>query len=506
MAQALRNPRPRGHLVHSSTGADTHHGFHPGSFRGRQHVAAIVVVGLLALVTFRLFPVTDVLVVNDGRAVHVRTTFDTPADALEAAKVDLEPGDRVVVARGDNQSSIAVHRARAVEIEADGTNIVLETQASTVAGALAAAGVEVLEGDQVYVDGHLTTTRGPLESNASPRVNLSAGRVGAAGTPQIEVVRARPVTVIVGGTRLETRTAGTTVDEVLEGLGILVREVDLVQPALDAPVSDGLEISVAQARSVSVLLNGEPRTMYTLAGTVGELLGVLSIELGPDDVVTPSAATPLDDEMQVTIALTSIVTEKIEETIPSPVVNETDPSLPSGQVRVVEGAPGLRVLGYESTYRNGELVSRVAIPGDVTVVREATPTRHIAGTARASQPAAAQPAAPPAAASAPDTGFSGTYEQKVTAFTTWYNASHGGKTRDDPWYGYTATGARLEKGICATDPSYIPMGTLMYIPGYGTCLAADIGGGVRGWHVDLGFPESAVNPWGAEYVDIYIIE
>src|SRR5690606_34309147 len=113
LAQALRNPRPRGHLVHPTTGADTHHGFHPGSFRGRQHVAAIVVVGLLALVTFRLFPVTDVLVVNDGRAVHVRTTFDTPSEALEAAKVDLEPGDRVIVARGDNQSSIAVHRARA---------------------------------------------------------------------------------------------------------------------------------------------------------------------------------------------------------------------------------------------------------------------------------------------------------------------------------------------------------------------------------------------------------
>lgn len=507
MAQALRNPRPRGHLVHPSPGADTHHGFHPGSFRGRQHVAAIVVVGLLALVTFRLFPVTDVLVVNDGRAVHVKTTFDTPSEALEAARVDLEPGDRVVVARGDRQSSVAVHRARAVEIDVDGTSMVLETQASTVAGALAAAGVEILEGDQVFVNGRLTTPRGPLESETATQVTFTPGSVTGASTPQIEVVRARPVKVTVGGTTLETRTAGTTVDEVLEGLGILVREVDLVHPGLDAPVSEGLEINVAQARSVSVLLNGEPRTMYTLAGTVGELLEILAIQPGPDDSVSPPATTALTDNMQVTIALTEVVTEKLEEAIPSPIVNETDPSLPSGQVSVVEGSPGLKLVGYEATYRNGELVSRVAIPGDVTVVREATPTRHIAGTARASQPAApAQPASPPATNSAPDTGFSGTYKEKVTAYTTWYNASHGGKTRDDPWYGYTATGARLEKGICATDPAYIPMGTLMYIPGYGTCLAADVGGGVRGWHVDLGFPESAVNPWGAEYVDIYIIE
>ncbi len=507
MAQALRNPRPRGHLIHNRTGADTHHGFHPGSFRGRQHVAAIVVVGLLALVTFRLFPVSEVLVVNDGRAVHVRTTFDTPSDALDAAKVDLGPGDRVVVAKGEKQSSVAVHRARAVEIEVDGTSMVLETHASTVAGALAAAGVEVLDGDQVFVDGKLTTSRGPLNSGPDTLVSLSSGRVAGASAPQIEIVRARPVHVSIDGSLIETRTTGSTVDEVLEGLGILVREVDLVSPALNTVVSDGLVIEVAQASSVSVLLNGNSRTMYTLATSVGELLAVLGIEPGPGDIISPAVSTPLEEGLVVTIGLTQVLTEHLEESIPSPVVYESDPSLPTGKVRVVEGMPGLRSVGYEATYRNGELVSRTAIPGDVTVVREATPTRHISGTARRSQPTAVQPASPPAATSpVSDAAFSGTYRDKVTAFTTWYNASHGGKTRDDPWYGYTATGAWLEKGICATDPAYIPMGTLMYIPGYGTCLAADVGGGVRGWHVDLGFPESAVNPWGANYVDIYIIE
>lgn len=505
MAQALRNPRRRGHLIHQRSGADTHHGFHPGSFRGRQHVAAIVVVGLLALVTFRLFPVTDVLVVNDGRAVHVRTTFDTPAEALDAAKVNLGPGDRVVVAKGERQSSIAVHRARPVEIEADGQSIVVDTQAATVAGALAAAGVEVLEGDLVYVDGNLTTTRGPLQTQPGTLISYRPGQVGAAGAPQIEVVRAKPVRVAVGENVIQTRTAGATVDAVLEGLGILVREVDLVRPPLETPVSDDLLIEVAQARSVSVVLNGQARTMYTLAETVGELVSVLSIDIGPGDFVEPELGTRLDEGAMVTIGLTQVVVEQLQETIAPPIVYETDPSMPSGELRVVEGTPGIRVLSYEATYRNGELVSRVAIPGDVSVLREASPTRHIAGTGARSQPA---PAAPPAVSGNPasDPGFSGAFSQKVTAFTTWYNASHGGKTRDDPWYGYTATGARLEKGICATDPAYIPMGTMMYIPGYGTCLAADVGGGVRGWHVDLGFPESAANPWGATYVDIYILD
>ncbi len=91
--------------------------------------------------------------------------------------------------------------------------------------------------------------------------------------------------------------------------------------------------------------------------------------------------------------------------------------------------------------------------------------------------------------------------------TTWYNASHGGKSRDDPAYGITATGVRVDKGICAVDPSVIPLGTWMYIPGYGLCLAADVGGGVKGYHVDLGFPESVGDPgWGKRVLDIYILE
>jgi 3D (Asp-Asp-Asp) domain-containing protein len=51
--------------------------------------------------------------------------------------------------------------------------------------------------------------------------------------------------------------------------------------------------------------------------------------------------------------------------------------------------------------------------------------------------------------------------------------------------GTTATGIPVAPGVVATDPAYIPLGTQMYIPGYGDGVAADTGGAVRGWTIDL---------------------
>ena len=103
--------------------------------------------------------------------------------------------------------------------------------------------------------------------------------------------------------------------------------------------------------------------------------------------------------------------------------------------------------------------------------------------------------------------FSGEIVERRTVLATWYDASHGGKERDDPWYGITSVGRRLQKGICATDPTYIAMGTRFFVPGYGMCLAADVGYAIKGAHIDLGFPENAGPiPWRTGDVEIYILE
>jgi 3D (Asp-Asp-Asp) domain-containing protein/peptidoglycan hydrolase CwlO-like protein len=69
--------------------------------------------------------------------------------------------------------------------------------------------------------------------------------------------------------------------------------------------------------------------------------------------------------------------------------------------------------------------------------------------------------------------------------------------------GRTATGAPTGWGIVAVDPSVIPLGTQMTIPGYGSGVAADTGSAVQGSTIDLWFPSVAqARAWGRRTVTI----
>ena len=69
--------------------------------------------------------------------------------------------------------------------------------------------------------------------------------------------------------------------------------------------------------------------------------------------------------------------------------------------------------------------------------------------------------------------------------------------------GHTATGLPVGFGVVAVDPAVIPLGTRMTIPGYGQGVAADTGGAVSGYTIDLWFPTLAdALAWGRRTVTI----
>jgi 3D (Asp-Asp-Asp) domain-containing protein/peptidoglycan hydrolase CwlO-like protein len=113
--------------------------------------------------------------------------------------------------------------------------------------------------------------------------------------------------------------------------------------------------------------------------------------------------------------------------------------------------------------------------------------------ARTVEIAAAVPTAPPlapveAASALPPPSGPGTLTVTVTGYSI---------------RGRTATGIPTAPGVVAVDPSVIPLGTRLTIPGYGDGIAADTGGGVRGSTIDVWFPTHAqALAWGRRTVTI----
>ena len=95
-------------------------------------------------------------------------------------------------------------------------------------------------------------------------------------------------------------------------------------------------------------------------------------------------------------------------------------------------------------------------------------------------------------------------EWSLTA-TAYYAFGSGGN--DINGNGITATGLRARKGIVAVDPRIIPLGTKLYIPGYGEALAADTGGWIKNDRIDLCFESlEECFRFGRRKIRVYLVE
>ena len=72
--------------------------------------------------------------------------------------------------------------------------------------------------------------------------------------------------------------------------------------------------------------------------------------------------------------------------------------------------------------------------------------------------------------------------------------------------GRTALGVPCARGVVAVDPRLIPLGTRLFVPGYGMAVAADVGTAVKGRIIDLWMPtDAAARKWGRRTVTITVL-
>jgi len=101
---------------------------------------------------------------------------------------------------------------------------------------------------------------------------------------------------------------------------------------------------------------------------------------------------------------------------------------------------------------------------------------------------------------------------KVRVVATGYYAGYEstGKHPSHPSYGITYSGVKVRRddySTIAADLRVFPLGTVLYIPGYGYGVVADKGGAIRGNKIDLYFEtkQDVFTQWGKKSVDVYIV-
>lgn len=102
------------------------------------------------------------------------------------------------------------------------------------------------------------------------------------------------------------------------------------------------------------------------------------------------------------------------------------------------------------------------------------------------------------AQSAPKNVSGRTITMRSTAYTS-DPSENGG-------YSTTAMGTAIRYGVAAVDPNVIPLGTRLYIEGYGYARAEDTGGAIKGNKIDLVFGSKAQSSrWGRRTVRVTIL-
>jgi uncharacterized protein YabE (DUF348 family) len=299
-----------------------------------------------------------------------------------------------------------------------------------------------------------------------------------------------PICLHEDGLTMPTLASAETVGETLTAMGIALNDADYVFPSRGTPLSAGAHIYVYHARPIELTVGGETATVYTRARTVEETLAQEDVRLGLLDRVDPSLETPIEERLAIRVTQVREETVTIEEPIPLSIVYQDDPEMFVGQYKVLDwGEDGLVHREYRMVYEDGqeverELVSEWEQPARDQLIAQGTKVANIVET----------PSGPLR------------YSQALDVYTTWYNPASAGRSPDSPWYGISATGVAVHRGIVAVDPNVIPLGTRLYIPGYGEAVAADTGSGVIGYHVDVGFADYEVPDWRSGWATVYILE
>lgn len=322
----------------------------------------------------------------------------------------------------------------------------------------------------------------------------------AAGIVTFDALSAR-VTIKDGGSE-ETKilTFENTVEDVLAEQGIALGEYDKVSCGLKDSLKDNMTIEVYRAMQVYVKTGGEVEAVYTTKRVVEDILADAGYECTDEDSVTPGRSKIAKANTEIILVKNTTETVKQVEETPYATTEKPNAELNKGIRKTVQsGQAGKTEVTYRISYSDGVEVSREVVSENI--IEPAVEEIVEVGTKKTNMDTYTV-----AYGGTVTTSRSGSfsYSRMLSCVATAYDAVSLGYA---PGTARTATGAIAQRGVIAVDPSVIPLGTRVYVDGYGYAVAADTGGVIKGNKIDLCFDTRAESlQFGRRTVNVYILD
>lgn len=328
---------------------------------------------------------------------------------------------------------------------------------------------------------------------SNPKTKYVFGAIVICAMIAILLSMKKTLIVDIDGKEQVFTTYKGTISSVLEEHNIKIGNKDKVSPDINTKLGAENKVSIHRAVPVTVKVDGKIITFNSAEETVADMLAVEGIEVASEDKVEPKLETALDKDLKVNIVRVDSKIVKETKDIDFETVIKNDDELDKGKTKTVtEGKKGSKETTYEVVYEDGKQVSKTKVSEKVTkkpvdkVVKKGTAVRVEASKNDST--------------GVVSRGDSNGYKKKYNMVATAYSI-----------HGLTASGNRTVRdknglSTIAVDPRVIPLGTIVYIPGYGKAIAHDTGSAIKNYKIDLFMNTSreAMN-WGVRNVEVYII-
>lgn len=291
----------------------------------------------------------------------------------------------------------------------------------------------------------------------------------------------KPVTIAADGKIIKDQVFfNCTVAKVLDSNGIQLGEYDLVQPELESYVQKNSNINVIRAFKVFVIADGQKKEIITPPISIKEAITEAGFTLGDKDLVKTLASEMTQPNQEIEIIRVQEQQVQEEAVLPYGEERTEDNTLEKGLSKTLRrGTNGSVLNTVRITYHNGTEVKREVVDSQTKVqpVNKIVAVGNITTVSRGSL----------------RLNFRQALYAQASAYT--YTGRN------------TASGTAPAVGTVAVDPAVIPIGSRLYIEGYGYATAWDTGGAVRGNRIDLFMEDRAqCIKWGVRNVKLYILE